>query len=521
MKLKNTTGFSPSRRFSKRRFLQGLGAAAAGLGLLPRSIAASLDPGWDLIVIGGGNSGLPAAIFAARRGARVLIIEAAPVLGGTLFMSGGQMSAAGTRLQKSKGIEDSPQSHFDDIMRISKDTADPELVRLAVFNAAETFDWLMDRGLEVYPEHPVTGTTHEPYSHARYAWSPDRGLGVLKVLNEQIQPELDSGNVTALTSTRATALIQDASGAVKGVVTENQDGETARHTGRHILLSCGGYTSNPEMFEQLEGAKDWALSSYPFSQGAGITLGLAAGGYVRGGEDHLVSFGGIMQDEDYPSPVRCSARHWPPDRPPWEIYVDINGNRFLREDIASHDAHEQAMLAQENERCWVVFDDAIFKQAPQLVGGSLGGSRWTKQDTMDAFESGLPMFYRSDTLAGLAETAGIDGAGLMDTVARYNESQANGQDALGREHMPLPIAKAPYYAIRLQGTQLIGYAGLAVDGALRVIRADGSAIPNLYAAGELLGTGQLMGRSLCGGMMVTPALTFGRLLGQELLPFDT
>ncbi|HWJ39448.1 MAG TPA: FAD-binding protein, partial [Sphingomicrobium sp.] len=62
--------------------------------------------------------------------------------------------------------------------------------------------------------------------------------------------------------------------------------------------------------------------------------------------------------------------------------------------------------------------------------------------------------------------------------------------------------------------------GLAVDDDLRVIRKDGSVIPNLYAAGEILGSSQTMGKAACGGMMVTPAMTFGRLLGADLIPLD-
>jgi fumarate reductase flavoprotein subunit len=85
--------------------------------------------------------------------------------------------------------------------------------------------------------------------------------------------------------------------------------------------------------------------------------------------------------------------------------------------------------------------------------------------------------------------------------------------------MPLPIAQPPFYAIQLQSWNLTDYAGIAVDGELRVIKKDGTLIGNLYAAGELLGMGQLMGRSVCGGMSVTPALAFGRLLGNEILDF--
>ncbi len=93
---------------------------------------------FDLIVIGGGRAGMPAAIYASRRGARVSIVEAAGQLGGTLLMRTGQMAAAGTQLQTSKGIVDSPQLHYDDVTRISKATANPALLRLARDNEADT-----------------------------------------------------------------------------------------------------------------------------------------------------------------------------------------------------------------------------------------------------------------------------------------------------------------------------------------------------------------------------------------------
>ena len=87
--------------------------------------------------------------------------------------------------------------------------------------------------------------------------------------------------------------------------------------------------------------------------------------------------------------------------------------------------------------------------------------------------------------------------------------------------MPLPIQKPPFYAIRVQTFNLVGAAGLAVDEDLRVIRSDMTPIPNLYAAGELLGAAATMGKSKFGGMIVTPALAFGRLLGRELINLST
>jgi fumarate reductase flavoprotein subunit len=83
--------------------------------------------------------------------------------------------------------------------------------------------------------------------------------------------------------------------------------------------------------------------------------------------------------------------------------------------------------------------------------------------------------------------------------------------------MPLPIVKAPFLAVTIHSWGLTSYAGVAVDGSLRVIRQDGTPIKGLYAAGELLGMGQMMGKSVCGGMSVTPALALGRLLGMKIL----
>jgi fumarate reductase flavoprotein subunit len=135
---------------AKRRFLRQLGALAAAA-VTRRTLAGSVGAAqhWDVIVVGAGTAGMPLAIFAARRGGRVLLVDAAPRTGGTLLLSPGQMSAAGTKLQRSLGIDDTPQEHYDDVMRISANTANPEVLRLAVDNAAAAADWLMDCGFKI------------------------------------------------------------------------------------------------------------------------------------------------------------------------------------------------------------------------------------------------------------------------------------------------------------------------------------------------------------------------------------
>ena len=479
----------------RRSFVAGAGAwAAAGwLGAgAARAWAAASETRYDLIVIGAGTAGIPAAIFAAARGARVLMLDAANDIGGTLHLSTGQMSAAGTKLQASLGIVDSAQAHFDDVMRISKGTADPELVRLAVDNAATSFDWLMDHGFTVLPGHPVLGQGHEPYSQKRYYWGADGGRTILAVLRRELQPWVDQGRVDVSLSTPVTALLTNDAGDIEAVRVKSGLAETV-FRGRHVLLACGDYGDN----------------GYPYSQGAGIELGMSVGGFVRGRENYLSNFGSILADDQFPAKMFARFVVIPQQRQPWEIFVNARGERFIREDEPSFDKREMSLLSQPDLRYWIVFDEEIFASAPPGVGG------FSREEMRDAFDA-HSWFTKADTLPELAAKAGIDAAGLLRSVEDYNRGVSQRRDRFGREHLPRKIVRAPFYAIRHQGHSTTSTVGLAVNGALNVVRARGEPVRNLYAAGELLGAGQLMGQSFVGGMMVTPAITFGRLLGQRL-----
>ena len=118
---------------------------------------------------------------------------------------------------------------------------------------------------------------------------------------------------------------------------------------------------------------------------------------------------------------------------------------------------------------------------------------------------------------GLPDLAGIDAAGLIDTVDAYNEAVESGHDpAHGRTYLPAPIAAAPFYAVRNHAITLVTFQGLDVDASFAVRDESGDPIPGLYAVGEVIGAGATCGNSFCSGMLVTPALTFGRLLGADL-----
>ncbi len=496
-------------RLNKRELLAGAGAAAA-MALMPR-ISRAASETWDLIVVGGGSAGLPCAIFAAQQGARVLVVEKAHRLGGTLDRSFGQIAAAGTRLQAEQGIEDSPEAHFDDIMRISKGKVDTELIGVFVREAARTVDWLGEQGFTPLDGHPVMTGGHEPYTARRYQWAEQNGVAILKILLTQVLDLARKGSIEFLIRTDALELIQDNSGVVNGVMVRDAMGRKMDLLGRKVALTSGGCAANPEMFEKLHGTPLYASLAYPFNLGGGLEMGVAAGGTLRGAELFQTFFGMVLNDFNIPStPAPVPVITTPERRMPWEVYVNTAGQRFVREDHPSVDAREHSLLGQEDHRYWIVFDQAIMEAAPSMVIG------WDRARLDWAFDK-YHFFSRGDSMAELAYWAGIDGDGLAASLECYNSGQASGQDSdFGREHMPLPVGKPPYYAIRMQGSQLLSFAGLNVNTNLAVLNGNGDPIPNLYAAGEVLGAGATTGFGIVNGMLLTPALVFGRMIGERV-----
>lgn len=464
---------------------------------------------YDLIIVGGGTAGMTAATFAAKRNADILIIDAADRLGGTLWLSTGQVSAAGTKLQRAKGINDTPAQHLDDIMRISRGTANRAIAKLAVDNAAAAFDWLCDNGLTPVEGHPVKGSGHEYYNEARYYWGAEGGVSIFRALEKALMTDIARGQVTVRLNTRASKLIQDRTGRVTGVVAKDSAGKSVKFTGKAVLLTTGGYASNREMFKKLNGRTQHARMSYYASRGDGLDMATKAGAALQGHDKYLAGLGAALVDDQSPSIALGRFNHWPERRPPWEIYVNVKGQRWINEDNPSVDEREHALLKQPELRFWIVFDNEILKKAPVPIDGWDRG-RYEAAFGMEA------LFYKAGTLDELARLTGVSAAGLKATVAAYNAAQKDGRDPLGRKHMPLPVARAPFYAIRHQGMSISSTVGLSINAELQVLRKSGKPIPGLYAAGEVIGAGLLMGQSFCGGMLVMPAITFGKMLGERV-----
>lgn len=458
----------------------------------------------DVLVVGAGTAGIPAALFAAARGASVILIEAADKVGGALHLSSGTFSAAGTRLQQAKGIEDTPALHLRDAIHISHGTARTDLLRYWQENAAETLHWLLDLGLTFPADQPSDAAGHDAYSRARLYTPKTGGLAFLEVLEQALAQAVAAGAVDLRLSTRMTDLVIE-DGAVRGVVVDGPDG---RHTldAAAVVLATGGYGADPGLWRELHD-RPMRAYAYPFNRGDGFRIARDHGLAVDYWQNYIPTVGGTA-DIDSPDDYWINTMIAPAVRMPWEIMVNLRGERFFAEDTVSPDFRERMVQAQEAMEFWLVYDEAIRLAAPPLF------RKWSDEKIERAFAT-HPDFQRADTIDGLAEQCGLPPATLALTIDRYNKGREARSDAYLRTHMPAAIETGPFYAIKHHATAALTYGGVKTDSRLNVVDADGRPVAGLYAAGEVLGMGAF-GNCHLGGVTISSSLTFGRLLGERL-----
>ncbi len=462
---------------------------------------------WDVVVVGAGTAGMPCAIFAAKRGAKVMVIEAADKIGGTLWLASGQISGTKTKLQAKRGIDDSPDKHFADFMRINHGTGDHPFMRKFAENAGATVDWLQDIGWQPQDDHPAITYGHEIYTTPRTYWSKDGGIGLANVLAPAFDAEVKKGNITLKLSTRMSELITDDHGAAVGVRTTS--GQEIH--GKNIVLTCGGYAASAELWGKFHN-RPVRGQFWPHSKGDGIKAAMSLGAEFKWADNLIPTFAGTS-DPDSGDTKWINTICTPQLRMPWEIFVNLNGERFLAEDNPSVDVRERALMKQPDMVFWSIYDEAVREKAPPLLFA------WDKPKQDRAFATHAD--YRTGaTLDELAEKTGLSAAALKHTVERYNQGQAVKSDAFGRLHMPLPIHKGPFYAVKHYAISVLSFGGVNTDLNCRVLRGNGQPIPNLYAAGEMVGFGRF-GNAYLSGTSIGPAITYGRLLGDQILVWNS
>ncbi len=444
--------------------------------------------GWDAetdaVVVGGGGCGLAAALTLAQEGFEVVLLEKAQRPGGTTAISTAMIPAAGTAQQRAHGIQDTPAQMAADILTKAGAGADPDHVRVLCERSAALVEWVQAAGvpLELVVDFRYTGQS-VPRFHA----PPSRqGRDLVEPLLAAVAA---TGRVSIATGTPAVELVVGAGGEVLGV----EAGQIReRIKARKVVLAACGFGGNPAMVRtfcpEIAGALYFGA---PTVTGEAIEWGMALGAATRC-MDAYQGHGSVA----VPHGVLLS----------WAVVerggcvVNVAGERFAREDLG-YSPFGARVVAQPGGVAFVVYDEAI--DAAMLAHDQ------TYRD-LDA----LGGIRRAPTLPALAARLGVDAAGLERTVAALNAGLATGRDPLGRAPGTRRPLAPPYCGVRVTGALLHTQGGLAIDTSARVLRDDGTPVPNLFAGG-----GTAVGISGHGAAGYSPgnglltALGWGRIAG--------
>lgn len=424
----------------------------------------------DLVVLGGGMAGMTAASRAARAGARVVVVEKAPEIGGSAVMSGGYVWTA------------TSAAHMD-----LYDDGDPALHRVVAEEYPEVLALLRERGIDMLPPQPVLfgrGVQIDMQAHIRKAVSEVEGAG---------------GYVIRNTETRR---ILRAAGRISGVATEHADGAMEVRA-PNVLLATGGFQADPEMRVRHihPNARTMPLRSNRVSSGDGLALGIAAGGALAGPNSgyygHLVACGTPFENEsDY---VKFTQYH-----SPFGVLLNREGKRFVDESYEDHTS-SQAALRQDGATVLLVWDERV--QAEHGVAAPVANAVAMNRFQL-AVEAGA-RGCRADTLEGIAafaDSRGFDGVACVASVREFNHLMQTAPECARprRDAFFRAIDRAPYYALEVESAITFTFLGLYTDAKARAVDPYGEPIPGLFVAGA--DVGNVYRHGYCGGLAL--AATF-------------
>lgn len=418
----------------------------------------------DILVIGGGMAGLTAAIKAADEGAHVILVEKLGVLGGSTTRSEGYVMGADTSYQKENGVYDTTDKFFNDIYSIYKNepALDANLLKKVIYDSKELIPFLQENGVKFQKLAAVS--TLEPRATPRNHCTEGKGGGLTSYL---YQSAISKG-VTVYMNTPATEILQD-NGVVVGAKATNQYGDDLTFHADATILCAGSYGGNVEMMKQLN-PNIKAEMIKGCGDGDGFTLAENAGAK--------------MLLLDYPQLQYYFYWNGVPDLPVYPasairpvhnvLLTDGVGKRVANEADFNFEFNEQVYQSGQQEGYCIV-GQKFYEQYPEVCEAGLGKTFPVRGDGIA---------FKADTVAELAQWAGLDPQVLTETVNRYNELCDLGQDLdFGKDPTAMERVDGPYYILKLPAIVTDGYSGTTINENAQVIGINGKPIPGFYAAG--------------------------------------
>ncbi len=478
-----------------------------------------------VVVVGDGNAALCAALSAREHGSDVVVLEWAskPQRGGNSAFSGGAFRVAydgvddimkivpdltPTERETSDFGQYTRAQYFDDLARLSQYRMDAELGEILVSDSLDTLIWMQRLGVRFVP---IYGRQAFKVDGRFRFWggltveAAGGGLGLIQSLNTAAERK----GIEAHYGARAVSLVMDGQ-AVSGI-TYIQHGRSHTIPADAIILASGGFHANAEWRARYLG-RDWDLAKVRgnrFNTGDGIRMAIEAGAQPYG---HWSGCHAVAYDRNAPEFGELELLSQQKNSFPFGIMVNARGERFFDEGADFRNyiyaTLGRAILQQPGSIAWQVFD--------QRVAHLLSGEYRIRQITR----------VEADTLPDLAaKLDGVDPAGFLQTVARYNEAvradvpfNPNTKDgrctiglAVPKSNWANPLDSPPYIAFGVTCGITFTYGGVRIDANARVMTPEGKPIENLYAAGEL--TGGLYYVNYPGGAGLMSGSVFGRRAG--------
>lgn len=449
----------------------------------------------DIVIVGGGASGLTAAISASNLGANVIVIEKGVSLAVSNGANAGGPIATGTKVQEAEGEYLTTEELYEHMSEFAKSTVNDALLRKTLEVTGETIDMLDDLGLSVYLRPDSYGVGFR----ARHGIK-EKGEDRMKFLADKIE----SNGGTIMLETTGEEVILNEEGVAVGIKATKADGTKVTINADSVLLATGGYLGSQEIIENKFGNITINPLGNTLSTGDGINMTLAAGGV----EDKNW---GIVANEF--SASNSKAGTWTKDSNQnlrFGIYggllVNGEGNRFFNEEIMASEPLSGAEATLRYGKYYAVMDEAYYNSVcEQGIFKTLGSPEtWVagvknlsdsapeskshvkvltqaKDQLQEAIDQGWA--YKADTIEELAGKFGLEN--LVSTVEEYNKyCEAKHDIEFGKNPVFLTsISSGPYYVFEYEPSAWCTIGGVKVDDSLRALNKDNEPIKGLYVAG--------------------------------------